>query len=64
MITAIINLVLAVHAQPDIMEQLRGQDPHSVRAHPTVMADATCSTTVARIKKGPMNIPEVQYWST
>jgi len=47
-----------------IMNLLRDVNPHSLKSHPVVEATATCSTTVARIKKGPANIPEVLYWGT
>jgi len=46
------------------MKLLRDVDPHSLKSHPTVESTATCSTTVARLKAGPANIPEQLYWQT
>lgn len=48
----------------NIMNLLRNVSPHSLKSHPVVESTATCSTTVARMKKGPANIPEQLYWGT
>jgi hypothetical protein len=47
-----------------IMDLLRDVNPHTIKAHPVVEATATCSTTVARLKKGPANIPAELYWGS